>query len=176
VKGGRGITAWRVSATAVVTLAVMVLSGCSSGSSVNNHPTMTQQQAANRVEHVLQSTAAVLTPRPHLELNQPLSVVGPCLDPADGGSENRVIVPRSYWLRGISPQDNASIGMQVLDFWKKQGYLIAHTHGVGTDQPDITGRTRPDDFLISLEWSADGSLSIGATSPCIWPKGTPPPS
>jgi len=84
-------------------------------------------------------------------------------------------VIRTFWLRGISPRDNAGIGGQVLRFWRKQGYRVYQTQGLGTNAPNVFASTRRDDFLIALESSADGSLRIGDTSPCLWPDGTAPP-
>lgn len=66
------------------------------------------------------------------------------------------------------------MAQQVLSYWKRKGYAIFDTPGVGTDAPNIHGATRSGDFLISLETAGDGSLAIGATSPCLWPHGTPP--
>jgi hypothetical protein len=167
---------WRRCATVVIALAALVTSACSGGGSPVFHPTMTEQQAIARAEQILHETAAAISPRPTLEVYQPGSDTGPCLINPNDTSDKRMQVVRTYWLRGITEQDNASVGEQILRFWKHKGYAISDTKGVGTSQPDITGATQIDDFLISLEWSADGSLSIGTTSPCIWPKGTPPPS
>jgi hypothetical protein len=53
--------------------------------------------------------------------------------------DRRVQVTRTYRLRGISEQDNASVGLQVLRFWKRKGYEITDPKGVGTSRPDISG-------------------------------------
>ncbi|MEV8566815.1 hypothetical protein AB0436_14820 [Streptomyces sp. NPDC051322] len=128
------------------------------------------------MEQLIRETADALTPRPKLELYEPGSATAQCLDPTDGGSEKRRVVSRVYWLRGVGKADNQRLGQQVLHLWKKQGQLITSATGVGTDKPEIHGGSKPDDFLIALEASDNGWLSIGATSPCIWPQGTPPPA
>jgi hypothetical protein len=33
-----------------------------------------------------------------------------------------------------------------------------------------------DGFRMSIEGGRTGAVSIGASSPCVWPNGTPPPS
>lgn len=137
-------------------------------------PTITQQQASARVEQILQETAAALSPRPRLETYKPGSYVGGCLiNPADT-ADKRVQVTRTYWLRGITQHDNVSIGEQVLQLWKHKGYTIDSTLDIGSNAPEVHGTTQ-DNFLIALEWSDNGALSIVATSPCVWPDGTPPP-
>lgn len=139
-------------------------------------PTMTQQHASARAEQILRGTADAITPRPTLETYGPGSGTGPCLVNPNDTSDKRVQVTLTYWLRGISAQDNASVAAQILHYWKHMGYAITDTKGLGTAAPNIFAGTPSDDFLISLQTSANGAMSIGATSPCIWPKGTPPAS
>jgi hypothetical protein len=52
--------------------------------------------------------------------------------------------------------------------------MISSTEGIWSSAPQIIVLAKPYAFGINLEWSSDGSLSIAATSPCIWPNGTPP--
>jgi hypothetical protein len=161
-------------AVAAAVLAVLIISGCSGGNPVLK-PTITQQHATARADQILRETAAAITPRPTLEIYQPGSGPGPCMVNPNDTSDKRVQVGFTYWLRGISTQDNTSVAQQIQRYWKHKGYGISRTSGFGKDAPNIFGVT-PDDFLISLETSANGAMSIGASSPCVWPKGTPPPS
>lgn len=147
---------------------VVLLSSCSGGNPVYQ-PTITQKQASARVEQLLQGTARSITPRPRLEHYMPNADVGQCLA---GQDDPRTQVSRTYFLREVR-SSNASIGEQVLRLWKKEGYAINDTPGMGTSQPNIHAVTK-DDFLIALETTGSGDLSIGATSPCLWPDGTPP--
>src|ERR1017187_7446383 len=132
--------------------------------------------AGTRAQQILRETADAITPRPTLETDQLLSGTDPCLINPNDTSDKRVQVTLAYWLRGISPQDNASVAQQVLRYWRHKGYAISSTKGLRTDAPSVYGATPSDDFLISLETSSNGAMFIGTTSPCIWPKGTPPPS
>lgn len=166
--------ALRRGAVAAAVLAGLIISGCSGGNPVFK-PTITQQHANARAEQILRDTAAAITPRPALEIDQLLSGPEPCMVNPSDTSDKRVEVGFTYWLRGISTQDNASVGQQILRYWKHKGYGISSTGGIGTDSPEITGVT-PDNFLFSLQTSANGAMFIGASSPCLWPKGTPPPS
>ena len=166
--------ALRCGTMAAAVLAGLIISGCSGGNPVFK-PTITQQHANARAEQILRETTAAITPQPALEANQLESGTGPCLVNPSDSSDKRVQVVLSYWLRGISTQDNASVGQQILRYWRHKGYGISGTKGIGTDSPTIFAVT-PDNFLISLETSGNGALSIGTSSPCLWPKGTPPPS
>lgn len=156
-----------------VALAGLALSGCSGGDPVFS-PTMTQQHASARVEQIMRDTAAALSPRPRLEIYKPGSGAGPCVaNPADT-ADTRIQVGVTYWLRDIGAHDYKSIGEQTLRLWKHKGYMITNTQGLGTNRPNVFAVTQ-DDFYASLEWSAKNLLSIGTTSPCLWPHGTPPP-
>lgn len=139
-------------------------------------PTINQQHATDLAEQILRDTVDAITPRPELEVYQPGSGAGPCLINPDDTSDKRVQVSLTYWLRGIPVTDNASVAQQVLNYWKHEGYAITDTHGLGTNAPEISGVTPWSDFLIALETSSNGAMSVIASSPCIWPKGTPPPA
>jgi hypothetical protein len=58
-------------------------------------------------------------------------------------------------------------------YWQKQGCTINTSGGFSSNQPAIYGETR-DAFLISLDSDSKNALFMGATSPCIYPDGTPP--
>ncbi|SFI88858.1 hypothetical protein SAMN05216275_105280 [Streptosporangium canum] len=138
--------------------------------------TMTEAQALARVEQIIKETVAVVRPEPRLDLYAPSLNSNMCLDPTDGGSEDRIVVNRSYYLRGIPQGKISEVVGQIKKHWEQQGYYIS---GVSANGRNMTGRSRPDDFLLSLLSAYDGDdvvLSMGASSPCIWPDGTPEPS
>ncbi|WP_433239303.1 hypothetical protein ACQPYK_32415 [Streptosporangium sp. CA-135522] len=135
---------------------------------------MTQAQALERVEQLIGETADVITPKPHLDLYRPSLNVNSCLDPTDGGSEDRVVINRSYYLRGIPKEKLGEAARQIRRYWEQKGY---HIEGISKDGLGVAGRSRPDDFLLSLSAIDDGDfLGLGATSPCVWPNGVPEPS
>ncbi|MQA98458.1 MAG: hypothetical protein GEV11_29120 [Streptosporangiales bacterium] len=140
----------------------------------DDKPTITQAQAEKRIEDFAKATAEQLDPKPRLaRINQPTSDLHNCIDPADGGSEDRIVVSRAYWLEDIPEAKNADIARQIMEYWKRQGHSIDSAEGLDENQPSIHGYTKPDDFEIGVEWSTDGSMSFGATSPCIWQDGVP---
>jgi hypothetical protein len=164
------IRGWRLLSIAAALAITGVAAGCSGGN-VASH-TITQQQATARAEQIPPETATSLDPQPVLEKNPLLTVTDMCVANVPDANE-MVNVAYSYWLRGITATQFGEIGQQIKAFWKKKGYTIFTSGGFGTGQPDISGETQ-DSFLISLDWSAKGEISIGATSPCIYPDGKPP--
>lgn len=131
--------------------------------------TLTHAQAVSQVEHLVNETVAVLTPRPQLQLDQLGSRDQNCSNAA-GEMSNSVNVGRAYVLGGISAADNPALGEAVKSFWQKQGYKITQSGGIGTDQPNINATTG-DDYLVALQSNSEGVLRLVASSPCAQPTG-----
>lgn len=151
--------------------ASLLLAGCSGGTVATK--TMTQAQATVRAGQILTGTATALTPRPQLDFDPALgNGADQCL--ADIPDADKMVnVNRIAWLRAIAVSRNGSIGRQVEAYWKKQGYSISTASGFDQESPVITGETS-DHFTISLATGKNGLMSISASSPCIYPEGTPP--
>ncbi|MQA95715.1 MAG: hypothetical protein GEV11_14080 [Streptosporangiales bacterium] len=159
----------------LLAMTLWALTGCGLfGGAVSDKPTINQDQAEARIDELIAEAMKGLDPKPRLERFEEHDLLRRCLDPADGGSEDRVVVSKRYWLEDIPKKEpNAQIAEQVIANMKKAGHSVFSTNGLGTDKPEIFIASRPDDFRMSLIGSADGSLSIGATSPCVWQGGTP---
>ncbi|MEV8639413.1 hypothetical protein AB0395_47955 [Streptosporangium sp. NPDC051023] len=94
-------------------LAIVILAvGCTREGVVNG-PTITQEQALGRVEQLIKETAGIIIPKPRLDLYRPSLNVTSCLDPTDGGSKDRVVINRSYYLEGIPRDRVAEVAKQV---------------------------------------------------------------
>ncbi|GAA1738423.1 hypothetical protein [Nonomuraea bangladeshensis] len=169
-------------AVRLIIAAVVLVAGCAPGGvpggAMNqpaDKPTITKEQALTRIEQLIDGTVSIIHPTPQLELYQPSLNDGACLDPLDGGSEDRIVVSREYYLRGLPKAEDAlkEVIATVKAYWQKQGHYISGQHENGLQ---LYGHSRPDDFLISIGWAADGVLTLGANSTCLWPNGTPEPS
>lgn len=156
----------------VAAITVLLLAGCS-GADPASRPTITKQQAVARVAQILQATGAAVTPRPRLEIYKQGTYTGACAEEANGASDARVQATSRYFLKGIPQQQEASVAEQILRLWKAKGYTIDDTFKMGTNSAEIHAVTK-DSFLIALEMTG-GVPSIVASSPCVWPDGTPPP-
>ncbi|MGW4411577.1 hypothetical protein ACWEJ6_46655 [Nonomuraea sp. NPDC004702] len=161
---------------------VVVIAGCAPGgpmggamSPLADKPTFTKAQALTRIEQLIDGTASVIRPKPQLDLYQPSLNDGLCLDPQDGGSEDRIVVSREYHLRGLPKTEDAlkEVIAEVKAYWQSQGHDIS---GESVNGLQLYAHSRPDDFLISIGWAAGGVLTLGANSTCVWLNGTPEPS
>lgn len=159
----------------LILVAAFSLTACRETPGVNS-PAITESQAIDRIEQLIHDAVARLKPKPELELYRPSLNPARCVGPTDQGSEERIVINRRYYLRGIPKEEAVAIAEQIKSQWEQQGHLVTSTHGFDIGRPDISGRSRPDDFLLSLSWTEGDRLGIGATSPCIWPNGTSHPS
>ncbi|MEV0589527.1 hypothetical protein [Nonomuraea sp. NPDC050310] len=148
----------------LVPLALLTIAGCAM-----QDQSFTQQQALARVEQLIRDTAAEVTPRPRLELVPYGTEAEEC--PSDAEANGRVTVNRAYWLRDVPRADLLRVSRQVRAAWERQGHrLIAAGDG---DNPDLSGESQPDRYTLALTWADGDQLYLAATSPCIWPDGTP---
>jgi hypothetical protein len=157
-------------AAAVMVAIAGLLTACSGGGVAAK--TMTQAQATQRAQAILRETAAMLNPKPRLEVDRLTTYTDQCLADIPNASQ-MVTVAYTYNLRDIPVSENRTIGEQIKAYWQKQGYAINTSGGFSSNQPAIYGETK-DAFLISLDSDSQNTLFIGATSPCVYPHGTPP--
>ena len=155
-----------------VTLALAV-SGCGeSGESeaADTEDTMNQDEAATRVQEHIDGTLTALPEGAELETRRG-TLFAACDDPTDGGSQDRVTVSERFWIRGLPAEENdANIDLMV-EYWTGNGYEVLRDER--PDKSSVTVLHTEDAFHVSLRVSNQGSLSIGASSPCVWPEGTP---
>lgn len=137
-------------------------------------PTLNQQQSIDRIEWYIHDAIAAMAPlRPSLEFFKNTSV--PCDVLEDAGPQgHRVSLAHGYFLRDLPPGFNtAPLFDQMLAYWKSHGFSVLRDERPTTQS--IMMENISDDFAIGLERGADGTISISASSPCIWPTGTPTP-
>ena len=96
---------------------------------------------------------------------------GSCSNTSGVGFDGRVQPGRTYWIRGLDPARYNSY------FDTMRAWLPAHGWTIETNKDSFLNAYRTDDgFTMSLEANNKGGLSIGASSPCVWPNGTPVPA
>jgi hypothetical protein len=137
-------------------------------------PTLNEQQATDRVQRHIGDTVAVIQPPPRLEIQSPLHTMQ-CDIPSDNGPLGRIVISRGYWLEGIPVERNAEVFAAVERYWVNNGWVILNDDTSSEARPFLSVENRADSFRMSLQTSVDGELSIGASSPCVWPNGTPEP-
>ncbi|MGH3952295.1 MAG: hypothetical protein ACRDSE_24805 [Pseudonocardiaceae bacterium] len=131
---------------------------------------MTEREAAERAERHIARAVEALPDEPTLTLQNDLSAE--CVDPTDGGPRGRYEVGRTYWLDDLPAERNEDYVEALRSYWVSNGFRVL------TDRrPDrlfISVENNDDAFRMSIRSSVEGHLSIGASSPCVWPDGTPP--
>jgi hypothetical protein len=169
-------------AVRLIIAAVVLVAACAPGGTVggamnppDDKPTITKAQALARIKQLIDGTVSVIQPKPQPELYQPSLNDGLCLDPQDGGSEDRIVVSREYHLGGLPKTEDAlkEVIAAVKAYWQSQGHYIS---GENENGLQLYAHSRPDDFLISIGWAGGDVLTLGANSTCLWPNGTPEPS
>ena len=143
--------------------------------------TLDEQQATGRVERHIAHAVAALPTRPRLELASELRTE--CDDPTDFGPKGRIQVSRRYWLAGLPRERTREVFDALHEHWLAGDYRVLEDGRDRAVEDMTTGEVRPapllwvehnrDGFRMTLVGSAGGDLSLVATSPCIWPDGTP---
>jgi hypothetical protein len=134
--------------------------------------TMTEEQALRQVENYVHQAISVLPVSARLE---PVATPAAhsCDDPTDNGPQGRVFASNMYWVRDIPKEHNDQHVTDLRRWWSEHGFVIV------TDAWDkaqvITVENHENGFRMSLG-GPDGDLNIGASSPCVWPRGMPEPS
>lgn len=134
-------------------------------------PTMTIEQANQRVEDHLNRVREALPAEARYELKR-AEERGPCLDPTDEGSEKRVVANRNYEVLGL-PKENIPSYFAAVKAWAG-----SHDFRVLDNNPPneyLWLENNTDSFRMAMQANDLGKLYLVASSPCVWPDGTPMP-
>ena len=134
--------------------------------------TITQDEAADKVWEHINGVMSSLPDEAELETRQGMNFAS-CDDPTDGGPKDRITVSERLWIRGLPAEENEANIELMYDYWIDNGYRVLRDER--PDKLSISVEDEEDAFRVSLRVSDQGSLSIGASSPCVWPEGTPNP-
>ncbi|MFL6140673.1 MAG: hypothetical protein ACJ72N_02235 [Labedaea sp.] len=136
--------------------------------------TITQQQASERAERYIREAVAGLIPPARLEVLSSFDD-SPCDDPTDNGPKGRVIASRGYWLNDISPDQHSAYVDDLVRWWSEHNFTVLTDNRPGNVY--VWAENRNDGFRMAIQQTEIGPkrLSLGATSPCVWPNGTPEP-
>jgi type II secretory pathway pseudopilin PulG len=167
------MTFTRANMVITVVLAV-VLSSCTSpgNQKVPMKNTITQQQANQRAEQYIRDAVSAVFPDAQLEILSAFED-SPCDDPTDNGPRGRIIASRNYWLNAIPADKHADYVNTLVQWWTQHDFTI-----LTDDRPHyVWVENRVDGFRMAVQQTVTGPvrLSLGATSPCVWPNGTPAP-
>lgn len=145
----------------------LVVSGCGLSS---EGETMTEDEAAEKVQEHVDGVLAALPEEAEIEARQGPNFAA-CDDPTDGGSKGRVTVSETFWVRGLPVEDNGTNIDLMYEYWTDNGYQILRDKR--PEKMSVTVEHEEDSFRMGVRVSNKGSLSLGASSPCVWPDGKP---
>ncbi|MGH3729810.1 MAG: hypothetical protein ACRDTU_13840 [Micromonosporaceae bacterium] len=153
-------------------LTAVAVTGCGQEKDPRMQPTITKQEAIDRVETLIEQAVAQLPDAARLESSRKEDAF-PCDDHADGVPEGRAFVERDYWIRNL-PKPYEPYFDTLEEYWTDRGYPQIRFDKRGLWWTMV--HDPKDGFLISLKTTGDGEqLYIRSQSPCVWPNGTPEP-
>lgn len=134
--------------------------------------TLSEDQAAARLDEHLRAAVERLDPGPRLEMG--LAGTMDCDDPTDGGPLGRVFVEAHYWLRDLPADRNREVFDTLHGYWVSQGYVVIEDLRDRARAPRLKVRHPGDHFSVSLRQNLADELRLSSSSPCVWPTGSPP--
>lgn len=133
--------------------------------------TITIEQANQKVDDWLTQVRQALPPEATYELSSS-EERGSCLDPADGGSQERVVANRTYKVLGLPKDMIPSYFDALRSWWQNHNFRI-----LDNTPPNefLWVENNNDGFRMTFQASPQGNLFLIASSPCVWPGGVPGP-
>lgn len=165
-----GPARWIGEAARVLLVGFLLVAGCSGDEQMR---TLTEQEAAARAEEHIKQAVAALPIEPTLTLQYADSAE--CLDPTDNGPRGRYQIGKTYWLDSLPSDRNAELVDTLYRYWVANGYRVLTDERSASDM-FVSVESETDEFRMSVKESVEGDLSLGASSPCVWPDGVPPSS
>ncbi|MFD9892820.1 hypothetical protein ACFWY9_26040 [Amycolatopsis sp. NPDC059027] len=161
----------RLIGAAAVAIIAALLGACSSGGGTDMKPTMTEQQAQDRIEQYITAASSALPATAQRKLNWQNR--SECADPTDKGPRGRFEVSTDYEIVGLDRTSFPAVFNAVVEWWNAHGFTVL-TDNRPQDQY-VFARNNTDAFDMSIKANDLGKLYLGATSTCVWPNGTPAP-
>jgi hypothetical protein len=154
----------------LVLACVIAVSGCAAKRKDPTVQTLNQQQAAERVDTVINTAVDQLRPRPSLDPYRKSTL--DCDDPSDNGPLGRVTVEHRYLLPGIKADSGPAALDTLAKYWTDNGYRILRD-GRGKPLAEVAAEGS-DGFRVVISTNTLGQLYITGSSPCVWPSGSAP--
>lgn len=148
--------------TILAAVNALVLGGCRAG------PTTTEDEVADKAQEHIDGILTVLSEDAELDMRES-TLFAACDDPNDGAPQGRVTVSETFWVRGLPSEDNKSNIDLMYEYWTGNGYQILRDERPG--KTTVTAGNEEGSFRVVLRVSNQGSLSLSASSPCVWPAG-----
>lgn len=171
----------RLTAALTTTIVFAVtLTGCTKNQEDKPvQPTDDQATAISRVDQLIQQAATALPDGATLKFSDG-SDDSPCDDPTDNGPEGRIFVEKRYTVVPPSsgPWPEEQVIPNLVAYWQQQQYRVHDDRRTEPDIPTYVVETT-DGYRVSVAGynrNDHHDYTLSASSPCIWPNGTPTPN
>ncbi len=146
-------------------LLVLLIAAC--GSTPPN--TITVRQAEQRVEDYFRQALAVLPAQARPEVG--LIDTYECDDPTDNGPKGRKIASVDYQIHDLPQAEYPEYIAQIERWWRDHDFRVLDDER--PKRESIWVENNNDGFRMRVTASKGGKFILIATSPCVWPDGTP---
>jgi hypothetical protein len=154
-------------ASRLALLVVLLVTSCGTETGMQN--TITVEQAERRVEDYFRKALAVLPEQARPEVG--LIDTYECDDPTDNGPTGRKIASVDYDILGLPPSEYSEYVARLERWWLDHDFRILDDER--PKRESIWVENNEDGFRMRVTATDKGKLILIATSPCVWPDGTP---
>lgn len=148
---------------------ILLVASCEMGLEVQ--ATITVREAEHRVEDYFRKALAVLPAQARPEVGLIHTVA--CDDPTDNGPTGRKIASVDYDINGLPQSEYPEYVDRLERWWRGHGFRVLDDERPSYET--IWVENNNDGFRMRILANKVGGLYRGATSPCVWPNGTPEP-
>lgn len=134
-------------------------------------PTITLDEANRTVDSYIERVVAQLPAA--AKLKERLRFDGsPCDDPDDHGPLGRKTASRNYQVLGLDSGKIPQYFDTLRAWWERNGFRILDNN---PRYEFLWVENNADGFRMTLKANENGAIFLIASSPCVWPNGTPEP-
>jgi hypothetical protein len=151
----------------LLSLISLLITSCGTGTEVRD--TITIEQAEKRVEDYFRKTLAVLPEQARPEPG--LIDTYDCDDPTDNGPKERKITSVHYEIHDLRRDDYSEHVANLERWWRDHDFRILDDER--PTEESIWVENNEDGFRMRVTATDKGKFILIATSPCVWPDGTP---
>jgi hypothetical protein len=151
----------------LVLLLALLVTSC--GTETGMQRTITVEQAEQRAEDYFRKALAVLPDRARPEVGLIHTVE--CDDPTDNGPKGRKIASVDYDILDLPPNEYPEYVARLERWWLDHGFRVLDDER--PERESIWVENNEDGFRMRVTANDKGKLILIATSPCVWPDGTP---
>lgn len=134
-------------------------------------PTITLAEANRLADDYIHQALAVLPPG--AELGEPrIFADSECDDPSDEGPLGRKFASHSYEILGLDPQRIPDYFDSMKTWWEDNNFAVLKDDR-RAGREFLWVENKQDSFRMTFKANDLREIFLYASSPCVWPDGTP---